>query len=380
VTILEKVFNRPGKVKYSSIHLLATLASALCRHHQDFVIGIIDNVLEQITLGLEQNDFKFNQRRIAEVKYLGELYNYKMVDSSVVFDMLYRIVSFGHEGGVPTPGRVNPLDQPDDFFRIRLACTMLDTCGVCFDRGSSRKKLDYFLTFFQYYIRTKDALPMDIDFIVQDTFSLVRSEWKLLIDVQEAARALSEAIALNYKQQPQEQIADPDDEADESSFDENMEKEMLPDAEDEASSGEDAGVSNRRLSRVGLALTYGQELGEEPPQLETSDSEDEQIYVTRQEEELDPEAEAEFDQAFEKMMADSLDSRKFERKALFDVPLPMRRGQRETGLGSEENVEAGAQTPVNTMSFALMTRKGNRAQVRQIRQKSRILQCLWDGI
>ncbi len=57
---------------------------------------VIDNVLEQITSGLEQNDFQFNQRRIAEVKYLGELYNFKMVDSPVIFDALYRIVTFGH--------------------------------------------------------------------------------------------------------------------------------------------------------------------------------------------------------------------------------------------------------------------------------------------
>lgn len=61
---------------------------------------IIDNLLEQITLGLEQNDFKFNQRRVAEVKYLGELYNYKMVDSTVIFDTLYRMVTFGHRESV----------------------------------------------------------------------------------------------------------------------------------------------------------------------------------------------------------------------------------------------------------------------------------------
>lgn len=98
VNILERVFSKPGKVKYGNIHLLAILASALYRYHQDFVIGIVDNILERITLGLEQNDFKFNQKRIAEVKYLGELYNYKMIDSPVVFDTLYRIVTFGHGG------------------------------------------------------------------------------------------------------------------------------------------------------------------------------------------------------------------------------------------------------------------------------------------
>jgi regulator of nonsense transcripts 2 len=96
VAILEKIFSKPGKVKYGNIHLLAIIASALYRYHQDFVTTVIDNVLEYIVLGLEQNDFKYNQRRIAEVKYLGELYNYRMVDHPVIFDTLYRIVTFGH--------------------------------------------------------------------------------------------------------------------------------------------------------------------------------------------------------------------------------------------------------------------------------------------
>jgi hypothetical protein len=39
---------------------------------------------DNATLGLEQNDFKFNQKRIAEIKYLGELYNYKMIDSPAI--------------------------------------------------------------------------------------------------------------------------------------------------------------------------------------------------------------------------------------------------------------------------------------------------------
>ncbi len=46
--------------------------------------------------GLEQNDFKFNQRRIAEVKYLGELYNYRMLEHPVIFDAMYKIMMFGY--------------------------------------------------------------------------------------------------------------------------------------------------------------------------------------------------------------------------------------------------------------------------------------------
>jgi regulator of nonsense transcripts 2 len=97
---------------------------------------------------------------------------------------------------------------------------------------------------------------------------------------------------------------------------------------------------------------------------ETSESEDEQIFVTREEEQLDPEAEADFDQAFERMMAESLDSRKFERKSVFDVPLPIRRAQRDVTTAAEETAERDTQTAPDTMAFALMTKKGNRQQVR----------------
>jgi regulator of nonsense transcripts 2 len=41
------------------------------------------------------------------------------------------------------------IDAADDYFRIRLVCTLLDTCGACFDRGSNKKKLDQFLIVFQ---------------------------------------------------------------------------------------------------------------------------------------------------------------------------------------------------------------------------------------
>lgn len=148
MTVLEKVFAKPGKVKYGNIHLLAILVSALYRCHSDFVTTVIDDLLEYITLGLEQNDFKFNQRRIAEVKYLAELYNYRMIDHPVIFDAMYKIMTFGH-GGAPMPGRQNPFDMPDDFFRIRLVATVLETCGIFFQRGAAGKKLDYFLSFFQ---------------------------------------------------------------------------------------------------------------------------------------------------------------------------------------------------------------------------------------
>lgn len=253
------------------------------------------------------------------------------------------------EGGTPIPGKINPLDLPDDFFRIRLVCTILDTCGHCFDRGSAKKKLDFFLTFFQYYIFTKEPLPMDVDFLIHDTYSATRPQWKLAGDLQEATIIFSEAVAQNYKTQDAGKHMEPEPEPEEedaetSSSDEGLEEDAMPEVDDEQESSDEA---------------EAEASGPNAEQNGDSESDDE-AFVGRQEEERDPEVEAEFDRELEKMMADSVDSRRFERKAVFDVPLPMKRAAREAS-GAEHTESSQDQS--NTMAFSLMTKKGNKQQV-----------------
>lgn len=355
VTILEKIFSKPGKVKYGSVHLLAILLGSLQRYHLEFVIAVIDNVLEQITIGLEQNDFKFNQRRLAEVKYLAELYNFKMLDSPIIFETLHRIVNFGHPAGYPIPGNINSLDLPDDFFRIRLICTILEFCGQCFDRGAARKKLDFFLSFFQYYIHTKESPPMDVDFLIQDTFALLRPGWKLHTNLEQAGAAFAESVKQHVKSDEQEKPT---------------EAEQLEEGDD---SEDEADEEDLPVARMGEPEFSDEEAEAEAEveQLTNGDSKhdsdfEEDIVVTRKEAERDFEAEAEFDRELAKMMSESLDSRKFDRKPLFDVPLPMRKAQRETpaATGDDSGNEGTATPPsANTMAFSLMTKKGNRQQV-----------------
>ena len=55
----------------------------------------VDSILEDIRLGLEINHPKFNQRRVSCVKFLGEMYNYQLIESNVVFRVLYLLISFG---------------------------------------------------------------------------------------------------------------------------------------------------------------------------------------------------------------------------------------------------------------------------------------------
>ncbi|XP_018602826.1 regulator of nonsense transcripts 2 isoform X2 [Scleropages formosus] len=184
-------------VKYNSIHCVANLLAGLVAYQEDVGIHVVDSVLEDIRLGMEVNQPKFNQRRISSAKFLGELYNYRMVESAVIFRTLFSFISFG----VNPDGSPSPLDPPEHLFRIRLVCTLLDTCGQYFDRGSSKRKLDCFLIYFQRYIWwkksldvwTKDHLfPIDIDYMISDTLELLRPKARLCSSLEEAVMQVTE--------------------------------------------------------------------------------------------------------------------------------------------------------------------------------------------
>uniref|UniRef100_A0A8C7VJM5 Regulator of nonsense transcripts 2 n=1 Tax=Oncorhynchus mykiss TaxID=8022 RepID=A0A8C7VJM5_ONCMY len=184
-------------IKYNSIHCVANLLAGLVAYQEDVGIHVVDGVLEDIRLGMEVNQPKFNQRRISSAKFLGELYNYRMVESAVIFRTLFSFISFG----VNPDGSPSPLDPPEHLFRIRMVCTLLDTCGQYFDRGSSKRKLDCFLIYFQRYIWWKKSVevwsaehqfPIDIDYMISDTLELLRPKMKLCISLEDSTRHVTE--------------------------------------------------------------------------------------------------------------------------------------------------------------------------------------------
>lgn len=104
-----------------------------------------------------------------------------------------------------------------------------------------------------------------------------------------------------------------------------------------------------------------------PPAV-TDDDEEEHIVVTRPaEDELDPELEADFERELAKMMSDSMDSRKSDRKAMPDIALPIRRAPREMANVATSNQDPAAQpqplSNPNMVKFSLLSKRGNRPQV-----------------
>lgn len=187
-------FVKIHKGKYGNIHVVASLAAALSQYHDVMGTKLVDTLLRNIVNGLENPDFKYQQRRVAEVKYLGELYNYRLIESGTIFYALYLLLN--HAAGDLT------LDPPDDCFRIRLICVLLDTCGKYFDRGTSKKRLDRFLVYFQRYYLSKQYVPIDIEFMVSDAMESLRPKLQRY-------QTFEEAVTETEKLEKEEEAAHP---------------------------------------------------------------------------------------------------------------------------------------------------------------------------
>ncbi|OXB57902.1 hypothetical protein ASZ78_006247 [Callipepla squamata] len=364
-------------VKYNSIHCVANLLAGLVLYQEDVGIHVVDGVLEDIRLGMEVNQPKFNQRRISSAKFLGELYNYRMVESAVIFRTLYSFTSFG----VNPDGSPSPLDPPEHLFRIRLVCTILDTCGQYFDRGSSKRKLDCFLVYFQRYVWWKKSLdvwtkdhpfPIDIDYMISDTLELLRPKIKLCSSLEEAIRQVQDLereflIKLGL-------VNDKDSKGT------ITEGENLEEDEEEEEGGAETEEQSGNESEVN-----------EPEEEEGSDNEEEEgeeeeeentDYLTdsNKENETDEEntevmikggglkhvpcaEDEDFIQALDKMMLENLQQRSGESVKVhqLDVAIPLHlKSQLKKGppLGSGE----GESESGDTMPFVMLTRKGNKQQ------------------
>ncbi|WVW79596.1 hypothetical protein I302_101565 [Kwoniella bestiolae CBS 10118] len=328
-------FASPNDIKFGNIPYLAALVYDLQRYHPEFSIAVVDQVMEDIRIGMEENIFKHNQRRIATIRYLGELYMYRVVGAGVIFETLWGLLSFGHSDPFPIPGRESPIDAVDDFFRVRLACTLLDTCGACFDKGSQARKLDQYLVMLQLYVACKAELPMDVDFMLTDTLDTLRPKMPHLRTFNEAAAKVDEILALGA-------------------------------GEDDESDSEGSEEGDRNVPEDPLESNEAEVIP--APNENNEEEEEDNVVLIRKEEtekhsEMDEQAQSEFDREFAKLLADTTDARRDQRKnapPVFDTAVPLIRKKHE-----EKEVAAG-QGGEGKMQFMLLSKKGNRQQIRSL--------------
>lgn len=237
VSYIRGLFSQPEQINYVNIPYLAKVLENLCINvDRSLYVYVVDQVLEDLTLGLEVNDYRENRKRLAQARYLMELANLKMVSAEQVIKILYKVVTFGYAGGIPQREALNDLDQATDFFRVKMVTVMVRTLKL----GKFQKKVDLvtFLRLFDYYIHTKvGPVPIETDdqvnYMLQDVnlglkVSLVRAK-----TFQEAMANLQSAMAEQGLKRAEEEREQQNVESSEEEDDDDADEDADEDAEDD---------------------------------------------------------------------------------------------------------------------------------------------------
>ncbi|XP_071161368.1 regulator of nonsense transcripts 2-like isoform X4 [Mytilus edulis] len=368
-------------LRYNSIHCSSNLLAGLAPYYEHVAIQVVDGVLEDIRLGMEVNHPKFNQRRVSCAKYLGELYNYRLVESSVIFKTLYSFITFGVSYDDNTP---SPLDPPEHLFRVRLTCVILETCGQYFDKGSSKKKLDCFLLYFQkYYLYKKmnpiynddRPFPIDVKNLFQDTMETIRPKTKLIKDHEEALKAI-EDLEKEVKPKLASVLTlldtDMTDEGNNSEPDDGLCTIQESEENDELSQSlsqlemDDSGTSQEdglRQYSQDIEAQYADESNEDYMSESAGEDFDPEVNViTGASKNIKCQEDDDFLSAFDKMMADNIQARSQESLKVpqMDIAVPTQ-AKNKNKYNYDEPKEEKA-----SIEFMLMTRRGNKQQFTNI--------------
>nr|CAG4640628.1 EOG090X0143 [Eulimnadia texana] len=392
------------KVRFLNIRTLAGVVAELSLYQEFVGHVVVDAVLEDIRWGMEFPLAKYNQRRTAMVKYLGELYNYRMIESTVVFKVLYSLITFGVSYD---PAVVSEFDPPDNLIRLRLVYTLLDTCGVFFCSGTSRKRLDCYLVYLQHYYWFKKTLtvwneenpfPVEMDFDLEDTLRNLRPKLKHCKSYEEAGKAVenleNEMLQKLNQAAPQLNLETGGSSEDAlGAIVEADEAEEIDDPADESKMEVDD-EDERSLSRSQMSQNTTRDDTTQPDEdMRNLDN----VVVTAPKRDACPEDD-DFMAALDRMVAENIHerSREMTKPPNVDISIPWQiktalkkgpDGVEKPSLGGSLGGELGSAlaaaesssstaiaTPVaatpatnpDTVSFVMMMRKGNKAQFKSL--------------
>ncbi|CAM9207771.1 unnamed protein product, partial [Ectocarpus fasciculatus] len=185
---------RVVRTKFVDIPLAADTVAGLSRYHPKLLVSLLDTISEEFYRGMDSPRKREPQKLLGLARFLGECYNYSMINSTTIFDFLYLFLHYGHEvtaapSGVSTAHmpkligdvvrqfqdaydvtNLSELDSPVDLFRAQLVVEVLRACGSYFVRGILKDRLSRFLLHFQRYLLCKAVIPMHIEFTILELF------------------------------------------------------------------------------------------------------------------------------------------------------------------------------------------------------------------
>ncbi|KAI6202145.1 Nonsense-mediated mRNA decay protein 2 [Aphelenchoides besseyi] len=149
----------PCTVPFVQIERLAKLVGNLTDYQPWVGIYVVDDVLEFIRMALELNDNSLYQRLFSSVVYIGQLFNYTICGTAVIFKVMYQLISFN----INVAGNKIALDCALRSRRIRLAIELVRTVGEYFVEGRPKERMDCFLNYlFLFYFDTKECWSAEL--------------------------------------------------------------------------------------------------------------------------------------------------------------------------------------------------------------------------
>lgn len=340
---LKKVFCKIWRVKQGNIQLMAKFIESIKPYYPSFTVMVIDSILEDIKVGVEQGGYKNNQKRISQVTYLGELYNNRIIDHNIVMSTLYLILTFGYPNNQPTPYGC-PLDPNDELFRIRLVCSLLDSCGKVLNHTDAAhpekgigSQIDVFMYFLQYFIQCKQNMSVDVEFQVRDTFKLMRPDMPIYTSLQTSSEALKSIIA--------GKVPEP----------ETIDNEDFDDAEDDITAVDEVSRDSKYFIP-------------KKPETELSEIEKERLKAKearkqkRREEKENQKAIDDFEAEFQNMMLERYKNTPGKRST-FDIPVPKHNTPEVNYVPSKDGSKP--QT-LGKVEYMLLTKKVNKQDLKGI--------------
>jgi len=173
-------------LSYSHIPLLATLVATLSLYYGELTPRVVDGALYRFYRGLAENRTIEQQMRVMNVRFLGELYIFQVVNSDLIFHLLHTLITY-------------PCDR-NEGFRIRLVCTLITTCGEYFSDVRDKQIFTRYLVYFQCYYFSLPFVPYDIEFLMEDTLTELDRKFRRLKTPEQARQALDEVLAYEKAQ------------------------------------------------------------------------------------------------------------------------------------------------------------------------------------
>lgn len=177
---IEDILSKPSEINYINIRCLAEVLKSLTLDSNDSLrTRVIDQVIEDIIVGLEENKYEQLRMRISHCIYFIQMINLNIINKDYLIPMLYKILCFGHANNYPSRDNICEFDEPTDRFRIRLISLMLTNLQVDRLNKSRISKLITFIKFFNYYIFTKNQpLSIDLDNDINEAYKKINGYLK----------------------------------------------------------------------------------------------------------------------------------------------------------------------------------------------------------